>query len=182
MMGFSVILDTCVLYPSYLRDTLLRLATAETYRPLWSQHIIDELSRNLEQRLEPGKTEVLVNAMTTHFGDAMVSGYDPLIPAMTNDPKDRHVLAAAVRANASGIVTFNLSDFPSESVKPLEIDVLHPDEFLLNQWELSPALAMGAMTDQVAGYQRPAMSLGDLGEALRVCGCPDFGDVIIAAS
>jgi hypothetical protein len=36
--------------------------------------------------------------MTTkrHFEDAEVTGYEGLAPAMTNDPKDLHVLAAAI--------------------------------------------------------------------------------------
>jgi hypothetical protein len=28
-----------------------------------------------------------------HFGEAWISGYEPLIPRMANDEKDRHVLA-----------------------------------------------------------------------------------------
>ena len=31
-----------------------------------------------------------------HFEDAEVTGYEGLAPAMTNDPKDLHVLAAAI--------------------------------------------------------------------------------------
>jgi hypothetical protein len=38
-----------------------------------------------------------------------------LEPAMTNDPKDRHVLATAVAAGSELIVTFNLDDFPAET-------------------------------------------------------------------
>lgn len=43
-------LHTCVLYPAYLCDTLLRLAEAEAYRPLWSEGIMTELHRNLLRR------------------------------------------------------------------------------------------------------------------------------------
>lgn len=42
-MTFPALLDTCVLYPAYLCDTLLRLAEAEAYRPLWSFDIVREL-------------------------------------------------------------------------------------------------------------------------------------------
>ena len=50
--------------------------------------------------------------------DACVLVLMPLadIPAMTNHPKDRHVLAAAARAGAKVMVTYNLKDFPSSSL------------------------------------------------------------------
>jgi predicted nucleic acid-binding protein len=48
--------------------------------------------------------------MRTSFPDASVTGHETLIDGMRNDPKDRHVLAAAVRGNAEVIVTFNLRD------------------------------------------------------------------------
>ena len=35
---------------------------------------------------------------------------------MTNHPKDRHVLATAVRTGAQTIVTFNLKDFPEAAL------------------------------------------------------------------
>ncbi|MCX4675427.1 helix-turn-helix domain-containing protein [Streptomyces sp. NBC_01433] len=39
----------------------------------------------------------IVEAMAGTFPDGLVSGYEALMPAMANDPEDRHVLAAAVR-------------------------------------------------------------------------------------
>jgi hypothetical protein len=38
------------------------------------------------------------------------------------DPDDRHVLAVAIRSNASVIVTFNQSDFPAITLEPLGIE------------------------------------------------------------
>jgi hypothetical protein len=42
--------------------------------------------------------------MTRSVPDAGVIGYGTLIGGMTNDPKDRHVLGASVRANAEVVV------------------------------------------------------------------------------
>jgi hypothetical protein len=50
MVAFPAFLDTCVLYPAYLCDTLLRLAEASAYRPLWSADVFTELHRNLIDR------------------------------------------------------------------------------------------------------------------------------------
>jgi hypothetical protein len=40
---FSAFLDTCVLYSSTLRDTLLWIAEADAFRPLWSAEVLTEL-------------------------------------------------------------------------------------------------------------------------------------------
>ena len=41
---------------------------------------------------------------------ALVTGYDDLVPTMTNDEKDRHVLAAAVRGGAEVLALVELVD------------------------------------------------------------------------
>ena len=69
--------------------------------------------------------------MTAAFEDAEVENYEGLIDGMTNHPKDRHVLAAAVRCEAQVIVTFNVKDFGPQSLRPPGFEVLTPDEFLL---------------------------------------------------
>jgi hypothetical protein len=47
---FPVFLDTCVLLKPYLCDTLLSIAEAGVYRPLWSPMVMAELERNLARR------------------------------------------------------------------------------------------------------------------------------------
>jgi hypothetical protein len=53
-----------------------------------------------------------------------------LIPAMTNHPKDRHVLAAAAHASVKVIVTYNIKDIPRSSLTPYSITAQGPSAFL----------------------------------------------------
>jgi hypothetical protein len=47
---FPAVLDACVLIPLPLADTLLRLASdPRLYLPKWTDHIMAEVSRNLQE-------------------------------------------------------------------------------------------------------------------------------------
>jgi hypothetical protein len=48
------------------------------------------------------------------------------------------VLAAAIRGGAQGIITANAKDFPATALAPLGLEAVHPDDFLLDQLDLSP--------------------------------------------
>ena len=108
------VLDACVLIPMPLADILLRLAAQGLYQHKWSETIMLEVSRTLRESfgLSAAKAQYREKEIRRHFSEAWVEGFDKLIPKMTNHPKDRHVLAAAVRAKAQIIVTYNGKDFP----------------------------------------------------------------------
>ncbi|MFY1652353.1 PIN domain-containing protein [Solwaraspora sp. WMMB762] len=174
-MAFPALLDTCALYPVYLCDTLLRLAEAEAYRPLWSTDIHTELHRNLVAAgIDVGRVDRRIGHMVRTFPDAMVTGYETLIDGMSNDPKDRHILAAAVRANAEVIVTFNLRDFPESALKPYDILAVHPDDFLLDQLDLYPGLTIEILEQQAASYRREPTTVAALLPLLERAGLPQF--------
>lgn len=176
-MPFSVVLDTCVLYPAHLRDTLLRLAERGLYRALWSADIIDELRRNLiDDGFQSASVDRLLGEMGAAFPDAEVSGYRSLINGLTCDPKDRHVLAAAVRADAAAIVTFNVRDFPAPSVEAFEIEIIEPDTFLLDQLDLAPTVVTEELTRQAAANRRQPKTLPSLLDALATAGASSFAD------
>lgn len=59
--------------------------------------------------------------MEQAFPDASVTGYAGLTDKLRCDPKDRHVLAAAIVGGCQVIVTFNTKDFPPESVEEFGI-------------------------------------------------------------
>jgi len=135
----AAVLDTNVLFPASLRDTLLRAGAAGLYRMYWTETILVELRRNLTAKnsWSPEKVQRLIDAMNQHFGEmALIHDYEHLIGVMTNDPKDRHVLAAAVHIGAQVIVTSNLADFPDDALEPYGIEAQSPDEFLLHLCEL----------------------------------------------
>jgi hypothetical protein len=99
-----VVLDACVLATYSLCDTLLRLAEPpRLFEPKWSEEIIREATRALELKLGwPNSLTCHLEAeLRRHFSEAWINGYEPLVPRMTNDEKDRHVVAAAVHGQAA---------------------------------------------------------------------------------
>jgi predicted nucleic acid-binding protein len=175
MARFPAFLDTCSIYGAYLCDTLLRLAEEGAFRPLWSAGVMEELECNLiEQGLPEDAVKHRIRDMRSAFPDAEVTGYEALASAMTCDPKDRHVLAAAVRGHAEVLVTFNRRDFPQRSTEPHDITVSHPDDFLLDQLDLHPAITIAVLRDQAAAYSSPAMTVEDVLGRLAASGVPKF--------
>ncbi|MFN7919729.1 MAG: PIN domain-containing protein [Bryobacteraceae bacterium] len=149
---YVAVLDTCVLAPMPLCDTLLRLAEEPAfYIPKWSNDILRELRSTLVRMgYTPAQAERRISAMESAFEDANVSGYEPLVMSMTNDPKDRHVLAAAVRCGAHALVTQNVKHFKPESTASYELDILTPDDFLLHQFHLNAELLLERLAVQAA--------------------------------
>lgn len=175
-MPYTVVLDTCVLYPAHLRDTLLRLAEREFYVPKWTDHILDELRSALIRKgaATPDAADHVIRQMNKSFENAMIREYEPLIDLMTNHPRDRHVLAAAVRADAGAIVTANTRDFPDESLPTSSIDIIHPDEFLLDNLDLAPQLVYAELREQAQSNTRAPCSLPEILNALTIAGAPKF--------
>src|SRR5262249_34373195 len=134
---YVALVDTCVLAPMPVADTFLRLAEETFYTPKWSDQILIELKRTLEKfGYTPQQSENRLMALRKAFPEALVTGYEDLIPAMKNNEKDRHVLAAAVRCRAHCIVTSNARHFPAEALAPYDLECLSPDDFLVHQYHL----------------------------------------------
>lgn len=72
--------------------------------------------------------------------DAMVTGYEHLIDNINfRDPKDRHVIAAAIHSQAVGIVSRDRRHFTQETLKPFHLAVIDPDELLVGCHDRFPA-------------------------------------------
>ena len=168
-MAFVVVYDAAVLYPAPLRDLLLRVARTGLVRAHWTEQILDECFRNILAN-RPDLVALLARTrelMNQAIPDVIVTGYQSLIDGLTlPDPDDRHVLAAAIRAGAQVIVTWNLKDFPADALAPYGIVSLDPDEFVVNLLDLAPAAIVSVVTEQAAALRSPPMSAGALIETL----------------
>lgn len=160
MANFTALYDSCVLYPAPLRDLLMWLALSDLFRARWSNDIHEEWIRNLlEDRpdLTRERLERTRDKMNSHIRGCLVTGYEPLIAGLTlPDPDDRHVLAAAIRASADVIVTFNLKDFPPVHLAPLGIEAQHPDEFIVHLIDLSPGVVLSFVTRGWKNLKNPS--------------------------
>ena len=141
---FPVVLDACLLANQRVTDLFLRLAeTPRLYLPKWSEGILDETDRTLAKLNWP---EDLIayrrKQMLQHFPEVIVDGYVAIEGCLTNDPKDRHVLAAAIRARCEVIVSFNVKDFPETALDPWGIEVQHPSKFLASLYSLNGGLVV----------------------------------------
>jgi hypothetical protein len=98
--------------------------------------------------------------MNSHVRDCLVTGFEHLIPTLTlPDPDDRHVLAAAITCKADAILTFNLNDFPPNTLALYGIVAQHPDEFLVQMLERHVGLFCSAVKKQRVSLKNPPKSV-----------------------
>jgi predicted nucleic acid-binding protein len=155
----TVVYDACVLYPAPLRDLLLRLALKDRFRARWSNAIHDEWIHNLlKQRPELDRTtlEKTRALMDSNVRDSLVEDFEHLVPTIElPDLGDRHVVAAAIHSSADIIVTFNLKDFPTSALDRYNLGTQHPDDFIVDLFDLHPTSVLQALAEQRASLKKP---------------------------
>ncbi len=127
-------------------------------RARWTDAILDEVFEHLKEHrpdLDSARLDRTPILMNTAIRDVLVHGYEPRIARLTlSDPDDRHVLAAAIQARASVIVTSNTKDFPAPVLERHAIVAQRPDDFLPELCE-SDAPKVHAVIDDIAHLERP---------------------------
>jgi len=157
-----VVLDANVLAYFALAKLLLRLARRNgLFLSYWSQQVLDETWRTYAVKLGHGAQHASTRLaeIVIGFPDALQADLEPLIAQCTNDPKDRHVLAAAIKAQAQVIVTFNQKHFHPEHLEKWGIVAMTPNDFLLKLYAEKPK-AVWEQLKLAAGEKE--MELGEL--------------------
>jgi len=130
---FAIILDANILAESAISDLFLRLSEEpRLISPRWTGEIWTEAHRTMVSKLgwPEGIADSRISAAQATFPEAMVTDYEGFIEKCTNDPKDRHILAAAIRAKVETIVTMNVKHFKVADLAPWGITATHPGDYL----------------------------------------------------
>lgn len=175
------VLDACVLVPAALRDTLLRAYAADLYVARWTTDILIEVERTLASHLTtPDRARSLVMRIREAFEDAEIprARYEHLVSAMTNHPKDRHVVAAAIIVGADVIVTSNLRDFPPSALSSYNIEAESPDRFLTRLVDLHHDTVVEIVKQQATALVKPPTSVERVLENLAIH-APEFGERVL---
>lgn len=172
-----VLLDSSVLFPNVLRDTLLTLAEHDLFEPQWSAEILAEVRRNVIARRSVPASAIdrTLALMSATFEYATVDGWERLVDQLhLPDSNDRHVLAAAITGEARTIVTADLRHFPAAELRPHRVRAASPDQFLQGLVDTEPDVVVAAIRRQAARYRRPPMDLDGLLVRLDRAGAPEF--------
>lgn len=142
---FSVVLsDANVIYSRVLRDYVLYAMAHQLIRVLWSEAILDEATEHLIDNgvLDEAGARRLVTAMNRTFPYSQIEVTGAASAAVADlalvDEDDRHVIAAAVAAEAPFLCSDDRTGFPPEVMTALGIEVLTTDALLSALVEEAP--------------------------------------------
>lgn len=177
---FKCVLDTNVIYPIEIRDLLFWFAHFDMYTPKWSEHIFDEWKDVMMRKgVSEEEANKRVERANIAFPDALVNNYSGLINSLElPDPKDRHVLAAAIKTNANIIVTNNIKDFPTDYLASFGLTAKTADDFLTDIIDLNPEQAIKAFKQLVLNRRNPDLDEFQVLDILRKRGLKDTADFL----
>lgn len=172
-----LVIDTCVLLSNVLRRLLLGLAAQGCFQPAWSGVIGDEWRRNASRIWNVPREDIQTqwDALQGDFpradqGD--VSLYKDGL--QRSDPKDWHVIAAALAAQAHSedgqvvaIVTRNIRDFNRTELRQRGLFLFDPDQLLQRCWQQYPQKVFGLCADIPADCAREGHEVESLDSLLR---------------
>jgi predicted nucleic acid-binding protein len=174
---YTALLDACVLYPMAMADSLMSLATARLFAAKWTTQIEREWISALEANRPDLKGRLCLrqDQMRQAVPDWEIpeAAWQPLTEGLQlPDAGDIHVLAAAVAGHADCIVTANLKHFPRQTLEPFGIEALHPDQFIINQWDLDQLAAVAAFKRMRTRWKKPEATPEDFAQAMERGGLP----------
>ncbi len=166
-----VVLDANVLVPIVACDFLLTTFDLQLFEPIISSTVLDEVERNLIEdfpHLDPAGLVRRVAHLRASLADQTIeTGVLDGVPDTINT-KDRHVIAAALAAEATVVVTNDNALRSEIAASGLGLEPLDADTFAMRLWEASPADVREVVDALVAKRRRRPVLPEEMAEQLRV--------------
>ncbi|WP_170472554.1 RSP_2648 family PIN domain-containing protein [Ruegeria arenilitoris] len=150
----KAVLDTCVIYPTVMREMLLGAAKQGHFTPIWSTRILEEWARAARKLGAAGEVQARAEIALTraHWPNAEQPPSANIEQKLwLPDSADIHVLATAVVSSADAIITVNAKDFPKNILAEEGLERCDPDTFLLGFYNEDPQsmgnVAMGILSE-----------------------------------
>ena len=187
---FTTLIDACALAGALRRNLQLTLAEAEFFRVRWSAEILKETQKAIEEILTkkgvPDAVDGQVGASDSLDGDSFrrrfgcqLWGFFKACEKLP-DQNDAHVLAAALKTQASIIVSDNLKHFPPDIIRSLNLEVLSSDKFIADTIALDIGRALPAIKRMRDRFKNPAMTGEELLVHMEAQGLIETVDVLKA--
>jgi hypothetical protein len=165
------VFDACILYPFHLRNIVVQAAVDGLVEARWTDEIHDEWIRNLTTAtpaLSLGRLQATKRLMNQALPRATIDEYRDYIPAVSlPDPDDRHVVAAAIAAGASLILTWNLHDFPLTELKKFGLRRENPNSFLAHLYDNIPASMVVSLANARRNLSKTRVSASEFIDILK---------------
>ncbi len=180
MSAVKVFVDADVLHKLYLRKLIFTLHDYEVVQVLWTKEVFDESLRSLTRRFPNKQVDLyrMFQNYRTHFFDTEVTNFQHLVGQLgCDDPNDEHVLAGAIVGRARYLLTFNSSDFPTDTEEAYGLVIGNPDEILAQM----PNLKQN--TDEILAhwlrlFREPSVSAASGAQAIAKSNCPQLASLI----
>ena len=142
MSAPRILIDTCVLYPTVMREVVLGVAAKGVFDPIWSARILEEWARAAIKLGPMGEMQArseiaLLRGAWPRAERAAAPGLQTRL--WLPDADDIHVLAVAVDASANMIMTLNAKDFPRDTLAEEGLERVDPDGYLMSLWRAHEA-------------------------------------------
>lgn len=179
------LLDANVLVPTVLRLVLFEVAVAGVFAPRWTDRIEGEW-RAAALKGPDAPPAALVDGeialARARFPQARVTGWEAAEgPLSLPDWNDRHVLAGAIAAGATLLVTNNLRDFPRRALAAHGVTPEAPDPLLWRWCGEHPAEMAAAMT-AFSAQLPPELTAEPLPKLLKRARLPRFAKALTATA
>lgn len=141
-MPIRAVLDAPALTPPRVRDVLLALAEDALYRPYWSDGIVAEVERRLPAHMSRPARDFLFAELDTAFPEARVTWPATVLREVpyVSDPRDAHLTAVALFAQADVVVTTDAG--LARSLERSGVEPQTPDAFVAYVLDADPRRAV----------------------------------------